>query len=383
MTKHSLIFAFVLSLICLPGAPAQNSNGKFINFSIPGALTAPVAGFYQLPGTIVQDLNDSGQLIGYYTTESSASTRGFFRSSNGKFTLIDDPGAGTPVSGGPLTDAGTVPYAINNLGSIVGSFSTSVPVTEAFSLTLKGNFTNFFAPPNSYFTQAFAINSTGTITGRTGIFDQNTFLGLTYGLIMTPDGKTITFQSPSAFISGWGLNGTTSVAINRSGATAGYYYDASSIAHTYIRGTDGTFVEFEVPGAGTASYTGAWPIEIDDAGNVVGFYYDNNFSSHGYVRLANGTFTTISPPPGINSEMFVDWMNQKGDVAGTYTDANGTYHAFVRMKNGHFSLFSDPQAGTGAGQGTFPIRINNQGQVAGYYVDVNNVYHGYLWTLGD
>lgn len=379
--KYSVALALVLSLAVQHNATAQNNSGKYTNFSIPGAMTAPVPGFYQLPGTIVEDLNDSGQIIGFYTSESSVSTRGFERSPSGKITLLDDPGAGTPVNGGALTYAGTTPYAINSHGIIVGSFATTDPVTEAFVLNPKGTFSNI-APAGSYFSQAFAINSSGVITGRTGIYDWTQYIGLTYGYVLTPDGKTVTFQSPSATQTGW-LNGTTSVAINSAGVTTGYYYDSNYVAHSYIRAANGTFTEFEVPGAGTTSYTGAWPVEVDNGGDVIGYFYDSSFGYHSYFRLANGAFTEIAPPAGISGEMIADWVNQKGDVAGTYQDANGAAHAFVRLKNGHFAFFTDPDAGPGAGQGTFPIRINNEGQVAGYYIDVNNVFHGFTWTLGD
>lgn len=37
-----------------------------------------------------------------------------------------------------------------------------------------------------------------------------------------------------------------------------------------------------------------------------------------------------------------------------------------------------PDAGTGAGQGTFPQAINMHGEIGGFYVDANNVTHGFL-----
>lgn len=374
---------FALTLVPFLAVPASTSaqGAKYENFSIPGALTAPLAGSYALPGTFVQDLNDAGQVVGYYTANSSVPTRGFERSANGKIDLLDDPGAGTPVDGGASTAAGTTPDAINASGVIVGSFSTSVPVTEAFQLQPKGTFANFLAPDGSYYTQATSINSAGTITGRTGISGAD-YLGVTYGFILEPNGQTTTFQSPSASTTGF-INGTTSISINGLGDTAGYYYDANYVAHSYIRSADGTFTEFEVPGAGTNLYTGAWPIMIDDSKTVIGFYYDNNFASHSYIRLADGSFTQITLPSGMNAQVFVNSVNRDGDFTGSYTDANGVFHTYVSLKNGHFLFFTDPDAGTSAMQGTVPVRINNKGQLAGYYIDANGVYHGFLWTFGN
>lgn len=37
-----------------------------------------------------------------------------------------------------------------------------------------------------------------------------------------------------------------------------------------------------------------------------------------------------------------------------------------------------PDAGTGAGQGTFPQAINMRGEIMGYYIDSNNASHGFL-----
>lgn len=379
--KHAFALMLVLFLATAASAGAQRSGAKYENFSVPGALTAPLPGSYALPGTLVQDLNDAGQVVGYYTADSSVPTRGFLRHANGKIALLDDPGAGTPISGGMSTPAGTTPSAINISGVIVGSFATPVPVTEAFLLKPQGTLVNFFTPAGSYLTQAFSINSAGTITGRTGLLGAN-YIGLTYGFILEPNGQTTTFQSPSASTTGF-LNGTTSLSINRYGATTGYYYDGNYVAHSYIRAADGTFTEFEVPGAGTSSYTGAWPIMIDDSGTVIGFYYDSTFVSHSYIRLADGSFTQISLPPEMSTQVFVNWVNRRGDFTGTYTDANGAYHAYVKLRNGHYLFFTDPDAGTSAMQGTVPVRINNEGQIAGYYIDSDNVYHGFLWTVGD
>jgi predicted membrane protein len=40
--------------------------------------------------------------------------------------------------------------------------------------------------------------------------------------------------------------------------------------------------------------------------------------------------------------------------------------------------FDAPGAGTGAGQGTFPLDVNPSGAITGYYVDASNLPHGFL-----
>ena len=54
-------------------------------------------------------------------------------------------------------------------------------------------------------------------------------------------------------------------------------------------------------------------------------------------------------------------------------------HGFVTaapFKN--FTTLSEPDAGQGAGQGTFAGNVNLGGEIAGYYVDASNVAHGFV-----
>ncbi len=53
----------------------------------------------------------------------------------------------------------------------------------------------------------------------------------------------------------------------------------------------------------------------------------------------------------------------------------------MRARDGFITKFDDPNAGTGAGQGTkvpSETGINPKGAIAGWYIDSNNVTHGYL-----
>ena len=55
------------------------------------------------------------------------------------------------------------------------------------------------------------------------------------------------------------------------------------------------------------------------------------------------------------------------------------------QKSNHskFITFDAPGAGTGAGQGTFPITINTAGAITGFYIDANNVSHGFVRPADD
>ena len=66
-------------------------------------------------------------------------------------------------------------------------------------------------------------------------------------------------------------------------------------------------------------------------------------------------------------------------IAGFYIDANNVAHGFVTAAPFKtFTILNDPDAGQGAGQGTFAGNINLGGEIAGYYVDASGVSHGFV-----
>ena len=78
-------------------------SGNYSTFSIPGTYRIDIEG-----------LNDAGQITGLaYFNPSNPTVEGFVRDSDGTLTLFNLPGA----------TGGTYPYAINDLGEIVGSYS--------------------------------------------------------------------------------------------------------------------------------------------------------------------------------------------------------------------------------------------------------------------
>jgi hypothetical protein len=45
---------------------------------------------------------------------------------------------------------------------------------------------------------------------------------------------------------------------------------------------------------------------------------------------------------------------------------------------GRIATFDAPGAGTGAGEGTFPLNINDCGDVIGFFIDANVVPYGFI-----
>src|SRR5437667_4125342 len=78
------------------------------------------------------------------------------------------------------------------------------------------------------------------------------FCGLGPGLSSTARAATFTtFDAPGA---GTGnAQGTFAVSINPAGAITGYYADANSVFHGFLRASDSNMTTFDAPGAGAGT----------------------------------------------------------------------------------------------------------------------------------
>jgi hypothetical protein len=371
----------LLTTIAWTQEPAR-LQGTFVTIDMPGAVTSTPPGSFELKGTMVVELNNAGQVLGYYDAASTNVTHGFLRDRNGRIVLIDDPSAGTFINTSFGTQAGTTPFAINDAGAIVGVYLDSFSTSNGFLRDPSGTFdTLYVSDPNTGYqlkTEAFAINRKGKVAGLYS--DAN---NLAHGFVRESDGTITGFEAPDAATSGF-FEGTWAVAINDSGAVAGWYHDASLVAHPFFRAKDGTITDFEVPGTAAIPYFGAYASNLDDEGTVIGFYYDANYGIHNFLRKPDGKIITVHIP-GEEAYLGVEviGINRRGALLGIYIDANNGYHSFVRSRGGSIVYLNDPDAGTAANQGTAGASLNDEGDVAGYYIDASNVDHGFLWTHGD
>ncbi len=307
-------------------AKAGEKKTTITTFDAPGAGTA--AGL----GTFPSGINAAGEITGF-TRDANGARHAFLRDQHGNITIFDDPAAGTcSVSCGTIGNGqGTRGYAIGPAGDIVGFFTDN-------SATCHG----FVRAPNGAFTQIDAPDA-----GR-GPFPQGTF--------------------PSEF---------TPMGLNPGGTITGFYVDASSVQHGFVRASNGKITEFDPPGSILTN-----PNAIDAPGNITGFYFDANFVGHAFLRDTKGTFTQIDAPgadstPGSGNGTFGVGLIPGGEVEGVYVDPNGVLHGFVRSNKGTYSTFNVPGAGTGAGQGTLPESNNTPGTIAGNYLDGSGVDHGF------
>ena len=144
------------------------------------------------------------------------------------------------------------------------------------------------------------------------------------------------------------------MGINPAGAIIGFYVDANSVQHGFVRSGGGKITEFDPPGS---IFTN--PNAIDLSGNITGFYFDANLVGHGFLRDPRGNFTVIDAPgadhtAGSFNGTFGVGLIPNGEVEGVYVDINGVLHGFIRSTQGNYSTYNVPAAGTGPGQGTLP-----------------------------
>jgi probable HAF family extracellular repeat protein len=159
------------------------SGGTFTTIDVPGALE-----------TVLNGINDSGTIVGWYVDENSnsGSAQGLTYS-GGTFTTLNFPEAVSTYTWG-INNAGQIvgfyldssnvshafvysggvfaelvgmgcknsqAYGINNHGSIVGSCNNG---TEAFVYSYSNHSFMFFNYPG-YYSEPFAINDSGRVVG--------------------------------------------------------------------------------------------------------------------------------------------------------------------------------------------------------------------------
>src|SRR5438046_2359047 len=206
-------------------------------------------------------------------------------------------------------------------------------------------------------TLPFAINPAGTVLGY--YIDAG---DARHGFLRTRDGALATFDAPNA---GTGPGQGTIVfsvdCLNPAGAITATSLDANNVFHGVLRAPDGTMTTFDVPGAGTGPFQGTLTFGINQAGTIEGDYVDSSDATHGFVRASDGTITTFDVAgagTGPGQGTVPENISTPGVVTGNYVDASDVNHGFVRAKHGAITTFDVPGAGTGPGQGTIPFCNN-------------------------
>jgi hypothetical protein len=204
----------------------RSPNGKITLFDPPGSTVTEIGN--------AGVMNDEGAITGDYWVcskdLSSCSVHGFIRNPNGRYTVIDVPGAGPDGYSGQ----GTYPQGINDLGEVSGYFVDVNSVYHGFVRSASGHITTFDVP------------------------------------------TTCTTAAPPADCA---FNGTFAANISVLGTVAGTYQGEDGIAHGFWRAANGKITTYDAPQAGYQIV----PQAINDWGQITGIAYDVNFVTHGFL----------------------------------------------------------------------------------------------------
>jgi predicted membrane protein len=64
----------------------------------------------------------------------------------------------------------------------------------------------------------------------------------------------------------------------------GWYNDANTVAHGFLRSHTGQITTFNVPGAGTGTNQGTLAGPLNQFGVMTGWYVTDDNVNHGYIR---------------------------------------------------------------------------------------------------
>jgi probable HAF family extracellular repeat protein len=189
-----------------------NSHGFIITNGVMSVVDFP--GSTQ---TVIQGINDSGQMVGWYSCavsdfgdQSCEPGQHGFVLIGGVFNTIDFPGVRVTVANG-----------INNLGQIVGTYRGADNIDHGFMLSNTGFIS--IDVPGSNGTEASGINDSGQVVGSYAVPPVITIPGSNAFLLTAGQYQTINVQDASV---------TQAFGINNSGNVVGVYVD-SIIFHVH------------------------------------------------------------------------------------------------------------------------------------------------------
>ena len=364
--RRSTVWAMLCLALCLLGLSLSATAQEFF-IVIP---IDPPGSTYTSPSGIIS----GGTIVGYYEDAKDV-YHGFLRDPHGKFTIINEPNAGTKAY------QGTWPYGINPQGAITGGYVDSTDLWHGFLRDPEGNFTSFDGPtlylpgpcPPLY-SQGDSINAAGWIAGD---YIDSCFGG-DHGLLRNPKTGDITeFDAPDAvpfdFCGTWPANFG---GINPAGTMTGTWTDIHCVHHSWV-GTPGSIIEFDAPA--TPNKYGSDAYSINPAGAITGPYYDSKGVAHGYLRAPDGAITTFDVTfEGQALSTQPENINPSGVIVGNFWDSHGVAHGFVRYPHGWIATFGAPGAGHSKNQGTYPYVNNPEGAITGQFEDAHNVWHGFV-----
>ena len=283
----AIVTSFLLcSLESPPVSYAQSNTAQVIKLTFttidaPGALN-----------TVVEGINNVGQMVGYYYNDQGFIATGF-ELDGGNFSFFSDP-----------IGYSTVARAINDSGLIAGySYVGSEGVVGYLYDSTTFTKIQIGSYPDSY---VAGIDNAGDIVGGYGFGSANGFeqSGTKFRNVTPPGGQ------------GW----ASADGINNFGQIVGWSYGNDGFFYQ-----NGKYTVIKV----TDQYFLTEALGINDNGMIVGSYFGctSSCTEHGFVFF-KGKYLSFDFPNAFQT--FADGINNAGQVVGTYTATEyGYFHGFV------------------------------------------------------
>ena len=263
---------------------------------------------------------------------------------------------------GTLGGTGSIPFAMNGSGQVVGmSLLTGNPTDE------QGLINHAFLYSDGVMTDvgtlggarscAMAINSSGQVVGSAATsgspFQWHAFL------------------FSAGVMSDIGIMGDGSQAqgINDLGQVVGYFYFDPDIPLHGFTYTNGVMTDL-----GNLGWPGCEGQAVNSFGLIVGNACDSVGYEHAFL-YSDGVMTNIGAAGELTSEATA--VNDLGQVVGSMPVANGSPHAFLYSGGVRFDLGAFPGARV-----SHALALNNLGQVVGWGLNSAVVEHAFLYSNG-
>jgi uncharacterized membrane protein len=194
------------------------------------------------------DINNRGEIVGFYNDAEGVTTTGFLRGKRGRFTSIDVPGS---LLTGPLK--------VNDRRQVVGIYVDAADGDLHGFLWDDGDFETIDVP-GAASTAVLGINNRGQMVGS--YIDD---AGAYHGFLRDRSGAVIALpEAPGADPT---MGGTQPAAINDSGKIVGLAYDAKGGSRGFLLNR-GVLTPIEA--MPDAVFTR--PLDINNRGQIVGDY---------------------------------------------------------------------------------------------------------------
>ena len=247
-------------------------------------------------GTRAEGINDSGQIVGWYT-DAGGANHGFLYDGLQSFTPIDYPNA-----------LNTVATDINGSGLIVGHYRDAKDSLIQRGFLYNGTTFSSLHYPGAVYSYAEGINDSGHIVGYYQTYTE--FRGFLY-----KDGGYTSLHYPDS-------QDTWAMGINNSGKIVGYYQLAAGGRYGFVYDS-GNYTQIDYPGGyGHSTYAHG----INDSGHIVGFC-DNCPGDHGFF-YDGLTYTPIEYSILVDETRAMD-INGPGRIVGWWYSSYGQYVGFV------------------------------------------------------